>query len=200
VTCQRLVERHYPDGASYPVEIYASSDAAKQFAEAAAGVDGVAETAGVETSPGGRWSRISAILAAGPDSERAKETVECLREAVDRVPTAEALVGRLDVVTGPARSFEAGAPAALPCASRGDSEPLSEPCRDCAYAGRAPRVPAIRLARCEEVEVAGEDALGFARTVASLDVAHEPVGLEAIAANDAPRQNSLLDRRDRCRK
>jgi RND superfamily putative drug exporter len=93
VTGQRLIERHYPDGASYPAEIYTSSDAAGRVVAAANAVDGVAHTASVEESPDGQWSRVSAVLSAAPDSDAAKQTVERLREAVHRVPGADALVG-----------------------------------------------------------------------------------------------------------
>jgi putative drug exporter of the RND superfamily len=93
VTGQRLLERHYPGGASAPADILATSQRADQVAAAARGVDGVAGVRPPQRSADGRWARIQAVLAADPESQAAKDTVERLRAATHAVPGAQALVG-----------------------------------------------------------------------------------------------------------
>jgi RND superfamily putative drug exporter len=93
VTGQRLIERHDPDGASYPAEILATADAGARVASEARGVQGVAEVGAPVTSADGRWVRMQAVLADAPDSGAAEDTVERLRDAVHVVPGAQALVG-----------------------------------------------------------------------------------------------------------
>jgi putative drug exporter of the RND superfamily len=93
VTGQRLIERHYPGGASAPADILATAATADQVAAAAGTVDGVAEVRPPVPSADGRWARVEAVLAAAPDSQAAKDTVERLRGVVHAVPGSQALVG-----------------------------------------------------------------------------------------------------------
>jgi putative drug exporter of the RND superfamily len=93
VTGQRLIERHYPGGASAPAEILMTTQSAEQVAAAARGVDGVAEVPPPQRSPDGRWARIQAVLQAAPDSQAAKDTVDRLRAETHAVPGSQALVG-----------------------------------------------------------------------------------------------------------
>jgi RND superfamily putative drug exporter len=93
VTGQRLIERHYPGGASAPAEILASAATADQVVAAARRVAGVAEVRPPERSADGRWARIQAVMAAAPESQAAKDTVERLRAATHAVPGSQALVG-----------------------------------------------------------------------------------------------------------
>jgi putative drug exporter of the RND superfamily len=93
VTGQHLIERHYPGGASAPADILSTTRTAGQVAAAARSVDGVAEVQPPERSPDGRWARIQAVMAAAPESQAAKDTVDRLRAAVHAVPESEALVG-----------------------------------------------------------------------------------------------------------
>lgn len=93
VTAQRLIERHYPGGASSPTDVIAAAPAADQVAAAVSGVDGVAEVRPPEPSTDGEWVRIAAVLDSAPDSEEAERTVERLRDAVHGVPGADAQVG-----------------------------------------------------------------------------------------------------------
>jgi len=99
VTGQRLIERHYPGGASSPAEILADADAAEQVATAARTVDGVAEVRPPVPSADGRWVRLDAVLADGPDSEAAKDTVDRLRDAVHDVQGADTVVGGETAIT-----------------------------------------------------------------------------------------------------
>jgi RND superfamily putative drug exporter len=93
VTGQRLIERHYPGGASSPADIFAAAGSAERVAAAASDVDGVAEVQPPQPSADGRWVRISAVLDDAPDSQAAKNTVDRLRDAVHAVPGSQALVG-----------------------------------------------------------------------------------------------------------
>jgi putative drug exporter of the RND superfamily len=90
---QRIIERHYPDGASSPVDILVAARAAETVAAVAGTVDGVADVAPPLLSGDGRWARVSAVLAATPDSPAAKDTVDRLRNSVHAVPGADAVVG-----------------------------------------------------------------------------------------------------------
>jgi putative drug exporter of the RND superfamily len=93
VTGQRLIEEHYPGGASSPAEILVAADKADDVVAAARLVPGVAEVMPPEPSADGRWARVQAVLAAAPFSPDARQTVEQLRDTVHAVPDADALVG-----------------------------------------------------------------------------------------------------------
>ena len=93
VTGQSLIEEHYPDGSSAPADIYASAARGEQVAAAAHDVDGVAEVREPVASDDGRWVHVEAVLAASPDTDAAKDTVDRLRDAVHAVPGAQAVVG-----------------------------------------------------------------------------------------------------------
>jgi putative drug exporter of the RND superfamily len=93
VTGQRLIERHYPGGASEPAEILTTAATADQVAAAARGVDGVAEVRPPQPSADGRWARVEAVLAAAPESRAAQDTVDRLRAVTHAVPGSQALVG-----------------------------------------------------------------------------------------------------------
>jgi RND superfamily putative drug exporter len=93
VTGQRLIEEHYPSGASAPSDILAAAESAGQVVAAARAVEGVADVRPPEPSADGQWVRVQAVLAAAPDSPAAMDTVDRLRDAVHGVPSADALVG-----------------------------------------------------------------------------------------------------------
>jgi putative drug exporter of the RND superfamily len=93
VTGQRIVERHFPDGASSPAEIIAAAPRADEVVAAAAAVDGVASVERVGVSADGRWVRVDAVLRHPPDSAAAAASVDRLRGALHAVPGADALVG-----------------------------------------------------------------------------------------------------------
>jgi RND superfamily putative drug exporter len=93
VTGQRLIERHYPGGASAPAEILTTTQTADQVAAAARGVDGVAEVRPPERSPDGQWARIQAVLVGDPEGQAAKDAVDRLRAKTHAVPGSQALVG-----------------------------------------------------------------------------------------------------------
>jgi RND superfamily putative drug exporter len=90
---QRLVEAHYPSGASNPALVIAASSSADAVVAAAGAVPGVATAKVAGTSPDGRWVRVDAVLADPPDSAAAKDTVDRLRTALRPVAGADALVG-----------------------------------------------------------------------------------------------------------
>jgi RND superfamily putative drug exporter len=93
VVGQRIVERHFPGGASSPAEIIAAAPRADEVVAAAAAVDGVAGVERVGVSADGRWVRVDAVLRHPPDSAAAAASVDRLRGALHAVPGADALVG-----------------------------------------------------------------------------------------------------------
>ncbi|GIJ48300.1 membrane protein [Virgisporangium aliadipatigenens] len=104
----RMIERHFPGGASAPAEIIAAAPRADDVVAATSGVDGVADVVRVGVSADGRWVRVDAVLRHSPDSAAAEATVERLRRALHAVPGADALVGggtaaALDTERGAAR-------------------------------------------------------------------------------------------------
>jgi putative drug exporter of the RND superfamily len=90
---QRLIEKHYPSGTSYPARIIAAAGTADRVVTAAAAVDGVATARQANLSADARWVLVEAVLADPPDSAAAKATIDRLRAAVHAVPGADALVG-----------------------------------------------------------------------------------------------------------
>jgi putative drug exporter of the RND superfamily len=90
---QRLVEAHYPSGASNPALIIAAASSADAVVATAGAVPGVAGAKVAGTSPDGHWVRVDAVLADPPDSAAAKDTVDRLRTALRPVAGADALVG-----------------------------------------------------------------------------------------------------------
>ncbi|WP_405090582.1 MMPL family transporter [Micromonospora sp. NBC_01392] len=93
VAGQRLVAAHYPGGSVAPVEVLAAAGTADLVTGAVRAVPGVAEVGGPQRSADGRWVRVTAVLAAAPDSAAARDTVGRLRTAVHAVPGSQALVG-----------------------------------------------------------------------------------------------------------
>ncbi len=93
VTGQRLIEAHYPGGASSPADVVATAGTADQVVTAARAVDGIADVRPPVPSADGRWVRIQVVLAAPPDSRAAKDSIDRLRDAVHAVPGSQALAG-----------------------------------------------------------------------------------------------------------
>jgi RND superfamily putative drug exporter len=108
VTGLRIIERHFPGGASAPAEVVAAASRVDDVVAAAAATDGVADVVRVGVSADGRWVRVDAVLRDPPDSAAARATVDRLRRALHAVPGADALVGGrtaadLDAVRGARR-------------------------------------------------------------------------------------------------
>jgi RND superfamily putative drug exporter len=93
VTGQRLIEQHYPGGASAPADTFATAGSADRVVAAARVVDGVADVRAPEPSADGQWVRVQAVLTAAPDSQAAKDSVDRLRDAVHGVRGSQAVVG-----------------------------------------------------------------------------------------------------------
>ncbi|WKD36775.1 MMPL family transporter [Streptomyces xanthophaeus] len=91
VTGQKELGRHFPGGAGNPAVVIAATGRQAEVRERAEGTQGV-DSAAVRGEKGG-LVRIDAVLKDPADSAAAKETVVRLREAVHRVPGADALVG-----------------------------------------------------------------------------------------------------------
>ncbi|MBU6534398.1 MMPL family transporter [Streptomyces mayonensis] len=94
VLAQERISAHYPSGASDPAKIVTATDRSDAVRRAAADVAGVARVeAGGDRTPDGARTLLSVVLEDTPDSERAKDTVDGLRDAVHEVAGADALVG-----------------------------------------------------------------------------------------------------------
>ncbi|MGC4874787.1 MMPL family transporter [Micromonospora sp. DT43] len=103
---QDVIARHYPAGTGSPATIFTTEQTARQVAQAAQGVRGVADVRPLSTGPqtgppeesaapkvvDGRV-QLEATLADPPDSDGAERTIRELRVAVHRVPGADAVVG-----------------------------------------------------------------------------------------------------------
>ncbi|WP_411080236.1 MMPL family transporter [Streptomyces sp. cmx-18-6] len=101
VAAQKTLGEHFPGGSGNPAVIIAAADRLDEVTAAATRTDGVASVAPVSEGgrPGGEplvvdgKVRIDATLKDAADSDRAKETVAALRDAVHAVPESDALVG-----------------------------------------------------------------------------------------------------------
>ncbi|MER7992611.1 MMPL family transporter [Micromonospora chalcea] len=106
VAGQEVIDRHFPAGTGSPATIFTTQDTARQVAQVAQGVPGVASVLPLgqrgENAPpdpnappkvvDGRV-QLNVTLADAPDSNGAERTIRDLREAVHRVPGADAVVG-----------------------------------------------------------------------------------------------------------
>ncbi|MDO3701890.1 MMPL family transporter [Micromonospora sp. C28SCA-DRY-2] len=105
VAGQEVIARHYPAGTGSPATILVDQRAARQVAEVARAVPGVAVVRPVTGDPTGPPDpaapprvvdgtvQLEATLADPPDSDGAERTIRDLRAAVHRVPGADAAVG-----------------------------------------------------------------------------------------------------------
>ncbi|MEV4541339.1 MMPL family transporter [Micromonospora echinaurantiaca] len=105
VVGQEVIARHYPAGTGSPATILVDQRAARQVAEVARTVPGVATVRPVTGDPTGPPDpaapprvvdgtvQLEATLADPPDSDGAERTIRDLRAAVHRVPGANAAVG-----------------------------------------------------------------------------------------------------------
>ncbi|MGS2618633.1 MMPL family transporter [Micromonospora sp. LZ34] len=105
VAGQEVIARHYPAGTGSPATIVTKEQTARQVAEAARGVRGVAAVRPVTEQRAGPPAenappkvvdgtvRLEATLADPPDSDGAERAIRDLRAAVHRVPGADAVVG-----------------------------------------------------------------------------------------------------------
>ncbi|WP_433114714.1 MMPL family transporter [Micromonospora sp. CA-246542] len=103
---QEVIARHYPAGTGSPATIFTTEQSAQRVAQVAQGVPGVAAVrpfgGGQQGGPPDRNAapkvvdgrvQLEATLTDPPDSDGAERTIRDLREAVHRVPDANAVVG-----------------------------------------------------------------------------------------------------------
>ncbi|WP_433535194.1 MMPL family transporter [Micromonospora sp. CA-249363] len=99
---QEVIARHYPAGTGSPATVFTTEQTARQVAQVAKDVPGVAAVRPLTAGPpqenaapkvvDGRV-QLEATLTDPPDSDGAERTIRDLREAVHRVPGADAVVG-----------------------------------------------------------------------------------------------------------
>ncbi|HYO32887.1 MAG TPA: MMPL family transporter [Nocardioidaceae bacterium] len=90
VTGEEVLSRHFDAGASDPVSIVANADAAEQVTQAVTATDGVAAAAPTADSDGVVF--VQATLSDAPDSPEAYDTIDRLRDSLQALPEADALV------------------------------------------------------------------------------------------------------------
>ncbi|MEU5265892.1 MMPL family transporter [Amycolatopsis sp. NPDC021455] len=90
---QQILARHFPAGSSDPAIVLSTRDSAAAVAAAAGAVEGVGSVGKPAFSADGTLARTPVQLTDAPDSAAAADTVQRLRDAVHRVPGADAKVG-----------------------------------------------------------------------------------------------------------
>jgi putative drug exporter of the RND superfamily len=91
VVGEQVLGRHFPAGAGEPVVVIADAAKADQVRTAFAGTSGI-DQVGPPKAKGG-LAFLEGTLSSPPDSQAAKDTVDRVRDAVHRVPGADAEVG-----------------------------------------------------------------------------------------------------------
>ncbi|MFJ6701168.1 MULTISPECIES: MMPL family transporter [unclassified Streptomyces] len=94
VRAQSAVEAHFPAGTGSPLIILTSSSAVQEVRERIVSTKGVAEAQVIKgAAPAASRAVIQATLDSAPDSERAQQTVERVRQAASAVRSQHADVG-----------------------------------------------------------------------------------------------------------
>ncbi|MFC1420899.1 MMPL family transporter [Streptacidiphilus cavernicola] len=97
VTAQRVLDAHFPAGQGDPAVVVTRAERSTAVLDAARHTPGVASAtllpATSGTGPGANLRTVDAVLGDPADSRAAQRTVRDLRDAVHRVPGADALVG-----------------------------------------------------------------------------------------------------------
>ncbi|WP_407564719.1 MMPL family transporter [Streptomyces sp. 184] len=90
---QELLAKHFPAGSSAPADVYVPEGGTDAALQAVQAVDGVASASAADSAGG--WTHIEAVLADGPDTSAARDTVERMRDALDDAggESADGLVG-----------------------------------------------------------------------------------------------------------
>ena len=83
---------HFPAGVTDPVTVLTRTGTEGEVLAAVEGVEGVVTARPAGQSDSG-WSRVSVTLDAAPATDRSEDSIVALRETVDGIPGAEALVG-----------------------------------------------------------------------------------------------------------
>lgn len=86
---------HFPAGTGDPAVVVGRSSAASQVEQALTGTPGVQRVTPTGTADSG-WTRWAVVIDAPPESERAFERIESMRERLADIPDADALVGGSD--------------------------------------------------------------------------------------------------------
>ena len=93
VTGQQIIAKHFPAGSSAPADVYVPTSGEAAALAAVGDVHGVTRATAVASSGG--WTHITAVLSDAPDTPAARQTIERMRNALDRSPgkASSALVG-----------------------------------------------------------------------------------------------------------
>ncbi|MGN9775367.1 MMPL family transporter [Micromonospora sp. H33] len=111
VAGQETIARHYPGGTGSPATIFTTQETARQVAEVAQGVPGIAAVRPLTDNPAGPPDpnappkvvdgvvQLEATLADPPDSDGAERTIRDLRVAVHAVPGSDSVVGGFTAIS-----------------------------------------------------------------------------------------------------
>lgn len=99
---------HFPAGESQPILIVSHTGAAQLVVEAASSLNGVIRANITGETADGEWTRVMVTGEYGPGTPESLQLVEQLRDAVDQVQGAEALVGGAVATDLDAREGNAG--------------------------------------------------------------------------------------------
>ena len=93
VSGQKTMTEHFPAGDAAPADVIANADQADAVRDAIADVDGVADVGSAQQSANQERVRLQATLEAGADTEAAEQTIRDLRDDLETVDGADAIVG-----------------------------------------------------------------------------------------------------------
>ena len=93
VEAEKLVAQHFPGGASSPVVVLADSEAADEVRSAVDDTQGIAPTTVKVMGEKNGRVYLEATLAAAPDSQAAFDTIDRVRDSVQGIEGADAIVG-----------------------------------------------------------------------------------------------------------
>lgn len=93
IVAEERIAEHFPAGAGDPVQVISNAPQADDVRTIVAGVDNVDAASVTPPQVEGDLAYIEATLTVPSDSEAAKTAVEDIRDAVDEVPGADAIVG-----------------------------------------------------------------------------------------------------------
>jgi putative drug exporter of the RND superfamily len=93
VVGEQVLARHFPAGSAQPVEVVARADKAAEVREVFGSVSGVAPGSVKEPVVKDGYAYLEGTLTDAPDSAAAKATLDRVRDAIHRVPGADAKAG-----------------------------------------------------------------------------------------------------------
>ncbi|HEU5471187.1 MAG TPA: MMPL family transporter [Actinophytocola sp.] len=98
VVGSQVLARHFPAGTEQPIQVVAKADKATEVRAALSAVSGIAPGSVAEPQIKDGWALVQGTMTAAPDGPEGAATVDRVREAVHRVPDAEAMAGGMAAI------------------------------------------------------------------------------------------------------